>query len=63
MFSKSLEIIQGRHPTVEIALLLQAREFTSNSVSFHHPDDNVTDPSLVHVLTGPVRALFSSVRR
>jgi len=56
--SKSLEIVQGRHPTVETALLSQGREFTPNSVSFHHPDDTASDPSLIHVVTGPVSLLL-----
>ncbi|GAA5877150.1 hypothetical protein JCM1840_005671 [Sporobolomyces johnsonii] len=51
--SKSLDIVEGRHPTVENALLVQNRQFTANSVAFRHPDDAGSDPSLIHVLTGP----------
>ncbi|GAA6006295.1 hypothetical protein JCM11491_002099 [Sporobolomyces phaffii] len=61
--SKSLEIVGGRHPTVESALLYQNREFTPNSVAFHHPDDQVSDPSLIHVLTGPNMAGKSTFLR
>ncbi|GAA5991017.1 hypothetical protein JCM5350_002011 [Sporobolomyces pararoseus] len=61
--SKSLEIVQGRHPTVESALLHQNREFTPNSVAFHHPDDQVEDPSFIHVLTGPNMAGKSTFLR
>ncbi|GAA5959549.1 hypothetical protein JCM3765_002367 [Sporobolomyces pararoseus] len=61
--SKSLEIVQGRHPTVESALLHQNREFTPNSVVFHHPDDQLEAPSFIHVLTGPNMAGKSTFLR
>ncbi|GAA6061012.1 hypothetical protein JCM10212_001068 [Sporobolomyces blumeae] len=61
--SKSLEIIGGRHPTVENALLHQNREFTPNSVVFHHPDDAPSSPSFIHVLTGPNMAGKSTFLR
>ncbi|GAA5823246.1 hypothetical protein JCM11251_007536 [Rhodosporidiobolus azoricus] len=51
--SKSLEIIGGRHPTVEAALRIQNRQFDPNDVRFDHPDDSPSSSSLVHVLTGP----------
>jgi len=53
--SSSLEIVAGRHPTVENALIAQNRSFTPNSVTFRHVDDVEKDPSFIHVLTGPVR--------
>ncbi|GAA5944272.1 mismatch repair ATPase MSH1 [Sporobolomyces koalae] len=61
--SKALEIVKGRHPTVESALLLQNREFTPNCVAFHHPDDGAEDPSFIHVLTGPNMAGKSTFLR
>ncbi|GAA5876958.1 hypothetical protein JCM16303_006351 [Sporobolomyces ruberrimus] len=61
--SKSLEIVQGRHPTVESALLFQNREFTPNSVTFHHPDDQLPESSFIHVLTGPNMAGKSTFLR
>ncbi|GAA5922134.1 hypothetical protein JCM1841_006895 [Sporobolomyces salmonicolor] len=61
--SKSLEIVEGRHPTVENALLLQNRQFTANSVAFRHPDDGESDPSLIHVVTGPNMAGKSTFLR
>jgi len=53
--SSSLEIVAGRHPTVENALVAQMRSFTPNSVTFRHLDDFDDDASVIHVLTGPVR--------
>ncbi|GAA5916314.1 uncharacterized protein JCM6883_003919 [Sporobolomyces salmoneus] len=62
--SRSLEIVKGRHPTVETALLHQNREFTANSVAFQHPDDEkVEDPSFIHILTGPNMAGKSTFLR
>ncbi|GAA5897557.1 uncharacterized protein JCM6883_006736 [Sporobolomyces salmoneus] len=62
--SQSLDIVKGRHPTVETALLHQNREFTANSVAFRHPDeDKVEDPSFMHILTGPNMAGKSTFLR
>lgn len=66
--SRSLEIVKGRHPTVETALLHQNREFTANSVTFRHPHDDhlegdtAFEPSFIHVLTGPVSREFYSAK-
>ncbi|GAA6003996.1 hypothetical protein JCM10207_006504 [Rhodosporidiobolus poonsookiae] len=61
--SKSLDIVDGRHPTVENALMAQNRAFDPNSVAFAHPDDSPEKPSLVHVLTGPNMAGKSTYLR
>lgn len=55
--STSLDIVAGRHPTVEHSLRLQGRAFTPNSVHFSHPS------SFVHVLTGPNMAGKSTYLR
>ncbi|GAA6029124.1 hypothetical protein JCM8097_001611 [Rhodosporidiobolus ruineniae] len=61
--SKSLEIVGGRHPTVENALMSQNRSFDPNDVAFFHPDDNPKSPSLIHVVTGPNMAGKSTYLR
>ncbi|TNY19060.1 muts domain V-domain-containing protein [Rhodotorula diobovata] len=61
--SSSLEIVAGRHPTVENALVAQNRSFTPNSVTFRHLDDFEKDPSFIHVLTGPNMAGKSTFLR
>ncbi|GAA5867786.1 hypothetical protein JCM8547_005233 [Rhodosporidiobolus lusitaniae] len=61
--SKSLEIVGGRHPTVENALLDSSRSFDPNDVRFDHPDDAPQTSSLVHVLTGPNMAGKSTYLR
>ncbi|GAA5851789.1 hypothetical protein JCM3766R1_006136 [Sporobolomyces carnicolor] len=67
--TRSLEIVKGRHPTVETALLHQNREFTANSVTFRHPHDDhlegdtAFEPSFIHVLTGPNMAGKSTFLR
>ncbi|TNY23302.1 muts domain V-domain-containing protein [Rhodotorula diobovata] len=61
--SSSLEIVAGRHPTVENALIAQNRSFTPNSVTFRHVDDVEKDPSFIHVLTGPNMAGKSTFLR
>ncbi|SCV71327.1 BQ2448_2915 [Microbotryum intermedium] len=55
--STRLHIIDGRHPTVEQALQVQHRGFTTNSVLFDHPD------AFVHVITGPNMAGKSTYLR
>ncbi|KPV73609.1 uncharacterized protein RHOBADRAFT_54808 [Rhodotorula graminis WP1] len=61
--SSSLEIVAGRHPTVENALVAQMRSFTPNSVTFRHLDDFDDEPSVIHVLTGPNMAGKSTFLR
>ncbi|GAA5974964.1 hypothetical protein JCM11641_006782 [Rhodosporidiobolus odoratus] len=61
--SKSLEIVGGRHPTVENVLLAQNRKFDANDICFAHPDDEPVSPSLIHVLTGPNMAGKSTYLR
>ncbi|GAA5843034.1 hypothetical protein JCM9279_001837 [Rhodotorula babjevae] len=61
--SSSLEIVAGRHPTVENALVAQMRSFTPNSVTFRHLDDFDENPSVIHVLTGPNMAGKSTFLR
>ncbi|BGP42232.1 hypothetical protein JCM10450v2_006324 [Rhodotorula kratochvilovae] len=61
--SSSLEIVDGRHATVENALTAQNRSFTPNSVTFRHVDDYAEDPSFIHVLTGPNMAGKSTFLR
>ncbi len=41
-----MEIINGRHPTVEVGLLTVGRSFTSNCLSMN-------DSSRLHIITGP----------
>ncbi|KDE03523.1 hypothetical protein MVLG_05990 [Microbotryum lychnidis-dioicae p1A1 Lamole] len=55
--STRLHIVDGRHPTVEQALQVQNRGFTTNSVRFEHPD------AFVHVITGPNMAGKSTYLR
>ncbi|GJN92436.1 hypothetical protein Rhopal_005466-T1 [Rhodotorula paludigena] len=61
--SKSLEVVAGRHATVENALISHNRSFTPNSVTVHHADDQPEQPSFVHVLTGPNMAGKSTFLR
>ncbi|GAA6046981.1 hypothetical protein JCM3770_003462 [Rhodotorula araucariae] len=61
--SSSLEIVNGRHATVENALTAQNRSFTPNSVTFRHVDDYAEDASFIHVLTGPNMAGKSTFLR
>ncbi|BGP18614.1 hypothetical protein JCM10213v2_006680 [Rhodosporidiobolus nylandii] len=61
--SKSLDILGGRHPTVENALMAQNRAFDPNDVRFDHPDDRLDSASLIHVLTGPNMAGKSTYLR
>ena len=43
----SLDIVDGRHPTVEVALGIgSARTFTPNSLAFSPPEN------LIHLITG-----------
>ena len=50
------EIVNGRHPTVELGLLAAGRAFTPNTLSF-------TSDSLLHVITGPNMAGKSTLLR
>lgn len=44
--STSYDVVNGRHPTVELGLLTTGRVFTPNTVS-------LTPNSRLHILTGP----------
>ncbi|KAI5475711.1 DNA mismatch repair protein MutS [Pseudohyphozyma bogoriensis] len=55
--STSTSIINGRHPTVEMALMAEGRMFTANSIAFSHPD------AFLHCLTGPNMAGKSTYLR
>jgi DNA mismatch repair ATPase MutS len=54
--SNVYDIVNGRHPSVEIGLLTSGRVFTPNSVQLH-PD------ARVHVITGPNMAGKSTFLR
>ncbi|KLO13966.1 hypothetical protein SCHPADRAFT_873402 [Schizopora paradoxa] len=54
--SNTLEIIDGRHPTVEVGLLASGRSFTSNTLS-------MDDSSRLHIITGPNMAGKSTYLR
>jgi DNA mismatch repair ATPase MutS len=55
-FSGSYNVINGRHPTVEIGLLSTGRQFTPNTI-------NMTDSSNMHIITGPNMAGKSTLLR
>jgi len=56
LFSSSYDVVNGRHPAVELGLLTSGRVFTPNSV-------HLRPGSSLHVITGPNMAGKSTLLR
>lgn len=56
LFSSSYDVVNGRHPAVELGLLTSGRVFTPNSV-------HLRPESRLHIITGPNMAGKSTLLR